>query len=195
MIYGRPLAYDPDAALDAAMHLFWEQGYETTSMTDLLRVMGLSKSSLYQRFGGKKALFLKCVARYCDRVGTRLRERLDQTDSGLDFIRELLLNTVTETGEKECRRGCMLMNTASEFAQHDPEIAKRVSLGFAGLRSVLQLAVQRSQLKGEIATDQDAGTLAEFLVSSIAGLKTVVKGGADEHQVRKIVEITLRALR
>lgn len=72
MICGRPLEYDIDTALDAAMHLFWEQGYEATSMSDLLRAMGLSKSSLYHRFGGKKELFLQCMARYSEAIGVRI---------------------------------------------------------------------------------------------------------------------------
>ncbi|MCL7489694.1 MAG: TetR/AcrR family transcriptional regulator [Desulfobulbaceae bacterium] len=195
MISGRPLEYDPDAALDAAMQLFWEQGYEATSMSDLLQAMGLSKSSLYQRFSGKKELFLQCMARYTERVGTRLRGRLDQADSGREFIRELLLHAVIEAGGTECRRGCLLMNTASEFAQQDPEIASRVVSGFEGLRAILRQAVKWGQGEGEITSDQEADALAGYLMSTIAGLKTVVKGGASERQVREIVEIALRALR
>jgi TetR/AcrR family transcriptional regulator, transcriptional repressor for nem operon len=195
MICGRPLGYDPDAALDAAMYLFWEQGYEATSMNELLAAMCLSKSSLYQRFGGKKALFLLCMARYSQRMWARLRSRLDQADSGLEFVREVLLHSVTEAGANECRRGCMLMNAASEFAQQDPEIAKGVTLGFSGLRATLQLGMERGQREGDITTDQDASSLAEYLISSIAGLKTMVKGGANAQQVREVVEIILRALR
>lgn len=195
MICGRPLAYDPDEALDAAMHLFWEQGYKATSISDLMGAMRLSKSSLYQRFGGKKELFLQCMARYSEEVGARLRVRFNQANSGLAFIRELLLHSATEAEEKECRRGCLLMNTASEFAQQDPEIAARVGNGLEGLQAVLRLAVMRSQEEGGINASLDVDGLAGYLMSTIAGLKTVVKGGADEHQVREIVEISLRALR
>jgi TetR/AcrR family transcriptional repressor of nem operon len=194
MICGRPLVYDPDSVLDAAMLLFWELGYEATSMSELLRVMGLSKSSLYQRFGGKKELFLQCMARYCQRVEGRLQEQLDEADSALAFIRELLLHATIEAEDKKCRRGCLLMNTASEFAQQDSEIAGQVTLGFAGLRSILQLAVQRGQQEGEITPKQKASALAEYLLSNIAGIKTLVKGGFDDCQIRRIVEIALIAL-
>lgn len=195
MISGRPLKYDPDAALDAAMHLFWEKGYEATSMNDLLVAMGLSKSSLYQRFGGKKELFLQCIARYTERVGTRLRNQLREAPSGLFFIRELLLHATVEAAGNECRRGCMLMNTASEFAQQDPEIAGKVKGGFAGLRTILQEAVEQGRKEDSITAEQDSSVLAEYLITAIAGLKTIVKGGADQDQVRGVVDITLRALR
>jgi AcrR family transcriptional regulator len=194
MTQGRPLAYDPDKALEAAMQLFWQQGYEATSLHDLLKAMGLSKSSLYQGFGGKKELFLRCVNRYCEGVSVRLGARLAEAESGLDFIKGLLLQATVEAGQSDCRRGCLLMNTASEFAQSDPEIAARISTGFDGLRGLLQNAILRGQAEGEIAATLNAQVLAGYLFSSLAGLKTVVKGGADEKQVREIVGVILRAL-
>lgn len=176
------------------MHLFWGQGYEATSLRNLLTAMGLSKSSLYQRFGTKKGLFLQCVARYTEQVGGRLLAKLAEAPSGRAFIRDFLLHAVIEAGECECRRGCLLMNTASEFAQADPEIASRVAGGFTDLRKILRLAVERGQADGTISSEQGADALADYLMTTLAGLKTVVKGGADEQQVRQIVEISLRAL-
>jgi len=121
MTQGRPLAYDPDKALEAAMHLFWQQGYEATSLHDLLKAMGLSKSSLYQGFGDKKELFLRCVNRYCEEVSARFVARLAEAESGLNFIKWVLLHAPAEAGQSESRRSCLRMNTASEFAQNDQD--------------------------------------------------------------------------
>ncbi|HEY4745232.1 MAG TPA: TetR/AcrR family transcriptional regulator, partial [Desulfuromonadaceae bacterium] len=104
MTYGRPLAYDPDRALDAAMQLFWLHGYEATSLQDLLQAMGLSKSSLYQGFGGKKELFLRCVNRYCEEMATKLQALLDEAGSGLAFIETVLLNSASEAQRIDLRR-------------------------------------------------------------------------------------------
>lgn len=193
MTHGRPLEYDPEKALDAAMHVFWVQGYEATSLQDLLKAMGLSKSSLYQGFGGKKELFLRCVDRYYERMSASLQPLLDRAGSGLGFIEELLLRTASEAGQNDLRRGCMLMNTAAEFAQKDPEIAARVTTGFGRLRGLLKAAVLRGQREGDISS-LDAEVLASYLMSSLGGLKIVVKGGADEKTVREIVGVILRAL-
>lgn len=195
MAHGRPLEYDPEKALDAAMHAFWLHGYEATSLQDLLTAMGLSKSSLYQGFGGKKELFLRCVNRYCEGMSARLGAMLEEADSGLAFIEQLLLNSASEARRTEFRRGCLLMNTATEFAQKDPDIAARVTTGFEGLRGILTAAILRGQQEGEITADEDAGALAGYLISSLGGIKTVVKGGADEQRVKEIVQIILRALR
>ncbi|HEX9080073.1 MAG TPA: TetR/AcrR family transcriptional regulator [Desulfuromonadaceae bacterium] len=195
MSYGRPLEYDPDKALDAAMQVFWLHGYEATSLQDLLTAMGLSKSSLYQGFGGKKELFLRCVNRYCDGLSDRLGRLLEGAESGLAFIEEVLLNAAAEAKRTDFRRGCLLMNTATEFAQKDPEIAARVTTGFEGLRGLLKTAILRGQEEGDITREQDAEALASFLISSLGGIKTVVKGGGDEKRVRDIVNIVVRALR
>jgi len=92
---GRPLEFDPDTALEGAMNLFWARGYEHTSMQDLLTAMNLSKSSLYQAFGGKQQLFRQCVGRYADQFAGRLREGLAGAPSGRRFI-EAFLNSILE---------------------------------------------------------------------------------------------------
>jgi TetR/AcrR family transcriptional repressor of nem operon len=195
MSYGRPLAYDPETALDAAMHLFWRQGYKATSLQDLLQAMGLSKSSFYQAFGSKKALFLRCVDRYSRKVAGRLRGWLAESRSGLDFIERILLAAGAEAEKSEPRRGCLLMNTATELAQQDPVIAARVSEGFVGLGEIFAEAVRRGQREGEITTEENAGNLADYLVCSLGGIRAVVKGGADEVKVKGTVAVILRGLR
>ena len=195
MSFGRPLAYDPDSALDAAMHLFWLQGYEATSLQDLLKATGLSKSSLYLAFGGKKALFLICVNRYCSKVSAVLQSHLDESKTGLAFIGQMLLNAAAEACGDTARRGCLLMNTATAFAQKDPEIACRVNIGLEGLRGIFERAVLRGQREGEITTEKDAKSLAGYLVCSLGGIKTVVKGGSGEADLREIVDIVLRGLK
>jgi TetR/AcrR family transcriptional repressor of nem operon len=194
MCYGRPLEYDPDKALDAAMHVFWLHGYGSTSMQDLLQAMGLSKSSLYQGFGGKKELFIRCINRYCDQMSEVLQGLLGKAESGSGFIEEILLHAATEASRPDMRRGCLLMNTASEFAQKDPDIADRVTIGFERLRGVLTSAVLRGQREGDISSGLEAEVLASYLISSLGGLKTVVKGGADGKRVKEIVGVILRAL-
>jgi TetR/AcrR family transcriptional repressor of nem operon len=195
MTLGRPLAYDPDAALNAAMQVFWSQGYEATTLQDLLKAMGLSKSSFYQTFGGKKELFLRCISRYREKISQGLADLLESSDSGRSFIERMLLNSAAEARRaNETRRGCLLMNTAAECAQKDSDIAERVASGFEGLRVILCRAVRQGQAEGEITQELEAEALASYLISSLGGIKTVVKGGADEERVRDIVTITLRAL-
>ncbi len=191
---GRPPEFDPDTALDAAMQLFWAQGYEYTSMQDLLDAMSLSKSSLYQAFGGKQPLFRRCVGRYTDQLVGQLREGLASAPSGRAFIEVFLSSVLDDVRETNEPRGCLVMNTASEFAQSDPEIAHDVTRSIERFRGVLLEAVERAQREGQVAAELDARTLANFLVSCMSGLKTQAKAGADAKTLKGIIAVTLKAL-
>ncbi|MFZ3175129.1 MAG: TetR/AcrR family transcriptional regulator [Thiobacillus sp.] len=191
---GRPLEFDPDVALDAAMQVFWRNGYENTSMQDLLDAMNLSKSSLYQAFGGKQALFERCMTRYGDEMIGSLRDALQASPSGLGFIRQFLESVLDEARAVCEARGCLVLNTANEFARRNPQIANAVSQGLNRFHEVLQAAVVRAQQEGDIPPERNANMLATYLVSSMSGLKTMSKAGAGEKALEGIIELTLKAL-
>lgn len=191
---GRPLEFDPDAALDAAMQVFWRNGYENTSMQDLLEAMQISKSSLYQAFGGKQALFERCMTRYGDEMIGTLREALQSSPSGLGFIRQFLESVLDEARGVCEARGCLVLNTANEFARRNPVIAEAVAQGLGRFHGVMLGAVRRAQLEGDIPAERDAVMLANYLVSSMSGLKTLSKAGADEASLQGTIELVLKAL-
>ncbi len=176
------------------MQVFWRNGYENTSMQDLLEVMQISKSSLYQAFGGKQALFERCMTRYGDEMIGTLREALQASSSGLDFIRQFLESVLDEVRGVCEARGCLVLNTANEFARRNPQIAKAVSQGLNRFHEVLLAAVERAQQEGDIPSERNASTLATYLVSSMSGLKTMSKAGAGEDTLRGIIDLTLKAL-
>lgn len=191
---GRPLEFDPEVALTAAMRLFWRRGYENTSMQDLLEAMHLSKSSLYQAFGGKQELFERCIARYSDFLVGQLRTALAESPSGQMFIRQFLEGVLDEAhGECEAR-GCLVLNTANEFARRNTSIAEAVAIGLGRFHGVLLDAVRRAQDEGDIPQERDAAMLANYLVSNMSGLKTLSKAGADEASMRGIIEVVMKAL-
>lgn len=176
------------------MQVFWRNGYENTSMQDLLEVMQISKSSLYQAFGGKQALFERCMTHYGDEMIASLREVLQASPSGLGFIRQFLESVLDEARGVCEARGCLVLNTANEFARRNPQIAEAVSLGLNRFHEVLLAAVVRAQQEGDIPPEQDASMLATYLVSSMSGLKTLSKAGAGEETLKGIIGLTLKAL-
>ena len=194
MSTGRPLEFDPDTALESAMHLFWRKGYELSSLQDLLSTMGLSKSSFYQTFKSKHELFQNCIRHYRKMLADDMSTQMEQTDSGKVFIETLFCNVADETAGPNSRRGCLLMNTANEFAQRDPEIAKLVSRSIEEFTDLFEKAVQQSQRQGEIPPDKDTRALAIYLVSSMSGLRNIVKAGADRETVKRIVKLILSTL-
>ena len=195
MSIGRPLQYDPDTVLEAAMQLFWRQGYEATSTQVLMQAMRLSKSSLYQAFGSKYKLFLRCIERYHAQMMAEMGERLQATDSGAQFVTETLLKVINEVNELANPKGCLMTNTANEFAQSDSQIALRVSSGLAGYRDMFRQAVIKGQADGSIRSDINSDQLATYLVTSMSGLRTMVKAGIDTATLEQTVNIITAALK
>ena len=163
-------------------------------MQDLLAAMNLSKSSLYQAFGGKQQLFRQCVARYADQFTQMLRDGLAGAPTGRKFIEDFLNSVLDDVSGQAQPRGCLVMNTASEFAQSEPEIAQDVALSIQRFRAVLRAAIERAQLEGDISPERDAQMLANYLVSSMSGLKIQAKAGADTATLQGIISMVLKAL-
>jgi len=187
------MSFDPDQALEAAMQLFWRAGYEATSMQDLLKAMHLSKSSLYQTFGSKQDLFQRCLERYSRDFSQHLRATLQASANGREFV-ESLFDFIAAEGSCDEKKGCILVNTANELGQRDENIAKLVGKGIGKLTEILELAVISGQQQGVIDRNKDAKALADFLVVNICGMRTMVKGGADEKTLLNVAKTTLSVL-
>lgn len=195
MTAGRPVEFDQDAVLGAAMNLFWTRGYAATSMQDLLAATKLSKSSLYQAFGSKQQIFERCIARYTEQMVAQLRARLDGSASALEFVRTTLAEIAREGRVRAAPRGCLIMNTAAEFGQREPDFAGWVDVGIARIRAVMELACKRGQEAGEFTRKRSAPLLADYLMSSIAGLRTLVKAGTRPKTLRDIVDVIVCSVR
>lgn len=194
MTLGRPIEFDPEKALDAAMEVFWCKGYEVTSMSDLLKVMDLSKSSLYQSFGGKQQLFTRCLARYQARFMLDLRTRLERADSGRHFLEEVF-QAVADTAQQPAgAKGCLVANSASELGPRDSVFAKPVAQGLRGLGEVFKAALKRAQTEGDLSSHADLDALASYLVSSMTGLRTLIKAGLGKRAARSMVPLILKAV-
>lgn len=194
MSQGRPLEFNPDEAIDRGVELFWSKGYEATSLSDLLDDMKISKSSFYQAFGSKHELFEQCLARFRERQVTRMRAALDGSASAKRFIRSMLAAIVADAAKMETPKGCLIMNTATEFAGRDAAVARLVSHATSDFADVFAAAIRRAQRDGEIAPERDAEALARYVVSTISGLKTMVKAGFSPKAVDEVVEVAMGAL-
>ncbi|HET8727115.1 MAG TPA: TetR/AcrR family transcriptional regulator [Alphaproteobacteria bacterium] len=116
---GRPREFDADAALVAALDMFWRQGYEATSLDDLTRAMGISRSSFYGCFGSKHALLVAAIRRYSDERFEALAAIASGEADPATALRAVLTALTNPNGGRE---GCFLVNCAAELAPHDPEV-------------------------------------------------------------------------
>ncbi len=189
----RAKAFDPDQALEAAMRMFWQRGFEATSMRDLLDGMSIGRGSFYDTFGDKRTIFLASLDRF-EKVRTSW---IDETlqDSGLEGIEEVFRRTIEGLVEFEPRRGCLLANTAVELAPHDPEVAAKISSYIQRTEAAFEEALIRARAAGEIPPDSDTTALARFLVNNLHGMRVLARAGAERASLEDIARVALGALR
>ncbi|MGI5395034.1 TetR/AcrR family transcriptional regulator [Streptomyces sp. CA-251251] len=191
----RTKEFDPDAALRAALELFWRRGYEATSMTDLVEHVGVGRASLYATFGNKRELYLKALERYEQGLLPDLLADLARPGPALPGVRSLVRRYAAESGAEETReRGCFVTNTAAELAPHDPVAARRVERNWDQLETVLHASLARARAQGELPADRDPLALARLLLVLLQGMRVVGKASQDPDRVRDAADQALALL-
>ncbi|MFJ8144424.1 TetR/AcrR family transcriptional regulator [Streptomyces sp. NPDC096094] len=191
----RTKEFDPDAALRAALELFWRRGYEATSMSDLVEHLGVGRASIYATFGNKHELYLKALERYERGLLPELLEELARPGPALPGVRSLVRRYAAEATADDLReRGCFVTNTAAELAPHDPVAARRVERNWDQLETVLHSTLVRARAQGELPACRDPLTLARMLLVLLQGLRVVGKASPDPARVRDAAEQALALL-
>ncbi|WP_341395917.1 TetR/AcrR family transcriptional regulator [Arthrobacter sp. G119Y2] len=176
---GRPRSFDRDAALDKAMRLFWERGYEQTSINDLTRELGISAPSLYAAFGDKRALFEESVARYetspqsvttAGKAGTSQHE----------VLRAMFDCAAREYASTEHPRGCLVNS--------EPKLAGNRTQNRAITAALLRKVAESAE------TGSGAETLAAFAQVMLVGLSSYARDGANEEQLQRVADLALRVM-
>ncbi|MEU6771380.1 TetR family transcriptional regulator [Streptomyces sp. NPDC046759] len=191
----RSREFDPDAALQSALELFWRRGYEATSVADLVEHLGIGRASLYATFGSKHELYLKALDRYGQAQNPLLTRELSPPGPVLPAVRRLVRRFAAEAAADASReQGCLVTNTAVELAPHDAASAGRVRQSWDGLETLLHSALVRAQAQGELSRDRDPLALARMLLVLMQGLRVVGKAAADPARVRDAAEQALALL-
>lgn len=188
----RSKEFDIDEVLEKAMHLFWQQGYEKTSMQDLVAGMGIHKRSMYDTFGDKHTLYMRAVRRYALEVLEQLKQRSGSQPSVKLAIRSFF--EIAIRGSEEHPKGCLMVNTAVELSLLDEEARALVDESFKDSEVLLEALVRGGQRSGEITSRQDAAALASYLHNALVGLRVMVKTGQDPAKLEQIADLTLAAL-
>ncbi|CAM5661606.1 TetR/AcrR family transcriptional regulator [Streptomyces atroolivaceus] len=191
----RTKEFDPDAALQSALELFWRRGYEATSMADLVEQLGIGRASIYATFGNKHELYLKAMDRYTEGCDPSLLAELSQPGPALPAVRAVVRRFASEAASPERRlHGCFITNTAAELAPHDPAAARRVEISWGHVETPLHSALVRAQAQGELSRDRDPRALARTLLVLLQGIRIVGKASSDPARVQDAAEQALTLL-
>ena len=193
---GRPRDFDEADALESATELFWRRGYESTSVSDLLKHMSISRQSLYNTFGGKEQLFQRVLDHYAGTRMTQMFAGLEAPDADLQSI-ETYFDTVAcgSTLPGSVRKGCLMVNTVVELANQDGAMAKEMKRFTQRLQKAMLNALQGAKKAGQLKRQLDLQGAAMFLATTAQGMLVVCKVGTSRQQQHTTARLALDAIR
>jgi AcrR family transcriptional regulator len=192
MAMGRPRAFDKDVALDRAMEVFWRQGYEGASLSDLTRAMGINPPSLYAAFGNKEGLLKAALDRY-----------LEQRAAFLDFV--IAAPTARDTADRMLRGtadllttpgnppGCLLLQGGLACGTGAAAIPSELACRRAAGEERIRERFERAKADGDLPCSADPAALARYIFAVVQGMGVQAAAGATREDLTEIAELSLAA--
>ena len=198
---GRPRAFDVQAAEHKAMEYFWQHGYSNTSLDDLVKHLGVSRSSLYNVWDGKDALFRASFARYLRTIGMEALTPLQTVGPGSGAHQASPRAAVTavfdtisiQISHDRYRRGCLMVNTIAELSEAAPELARLAHEAATQVRRMFRAALEptvTSRERTAVQADEDAA----FLLTAFLGLRVMARSGPTEAEARAVANRTIETV-
>ncbi|MFQ6142321.1 TetR/AcrR family transcriptional regulator [Streptomyces seoulensis] len=187
---GRPRGFDADEALEQAMKVFWEQGYEGASLTDLTSAMGITRKSMYAAFGNKEELFRKALERYTEGPASYAARALEKP-TAREVATEFLTGSVGATTRPGCPAGCLGVQ-GSLAAGDSGRVAQDALIAWRDEgRTRLRHRFQRAVDEGDLPPDTDPDLLARYLMTVANGIAVQAAGGATRNELQQVADTAL----
>ncbi len=183
--------FDRDEVLDRAMELFWRNGYQATTIHDLVGATGINRGSLYTTFGDKRGLFLAVLDHYTERIARPTMAKLNDPNPRR-ALEGMFESIVRRTSDPSFPRGCLNTNTSLECPGVGEVIGRRIAALLGQQESAIYQVLRRAQSIGALDPDQDARALARFFVGVAHGLNVVNKAVPDPTMLQDMVKVAMR---
>lgn len=192
----RKKEFDQKIVINRAMQVFWKQGYEMTSIQDLVDAMGIGRGSIYDSFKDKHSLYLLALEQYLSTA----KERHYGFFGSMPFkesIRNLLSFKIALVLDNKQDIGCFVVNSTIELAPHDKEVAKYISEFYDWRENDLSNRIKKAQKSGEIDKNKDSLAIARSINNTILGLKVMARSAGSKRSnevLEDVVNICLEGI-
>jgi AcrR family transcriptional regulator len=187
---GRHREFDLDRALDAALSVFWQKGYEGASFDDLTHATGVARPGLYAAFGNKEALFRRALDRYDTKYLAFTAEALEEPKAR-DVVRHLLEGTTIVTTSFPGSLGCLGVNGALACSDAGEPIRQELIARRSATEALLRRRLERAQAEGDLPQSADCAVLASYVTTVNQGMAVQAKAGASRETLQAIVRHVL----
>lgn len=174
------------------MELFWEQGYEKTSMQDLVNHMGIHRRSIYDTFGDKRSLFLAALNYYEELIVNEMESIISSTSSIKQAIRDVFIFVLNSI--EQYPKGCLSVNAATELSLLDKEIGRIVTKMFNRTEDMFNNLIKRGQTSGEISKEIKSDNISRFLHNNLVGIRVLIKTNYSKKELESIINLALSVL-
>lgn len=186
---GRPRSFDRAAALEKALLAFWEHGYETTSVSDLTRLMGIGAPSLYAAFGDKRSLFEEAVQVYTGTYASFAARALAEEPTAREAVARLLREAAVQFTAPGRPLGCLFVHAATNCANR--EIGERLRRHRQANVAAIERRVRRDIGAGLLPAGTDPVALAQFSAVVLQGMSQQARDGAGRAELSSVAEIAM----
>ncbi|ACU61751.1 TetR/AcrR family transcriptional regulator [Chitinophaga pinensis] len=186
--------FDENEILRKAITIFWQKGYNATSLYDLIEGLGIGRSSIYHSFGDKHNLYLKALDLYQREATARITAILNSGPSVKEAVAKLLQTIISEIVADEHSKGCFKVNSEVELAPHDEATKKILCDDNAIIEDALYQAFLKGQKDKSISASKDPQALTRFICNTVAGMRVYAKFRSDRPFFEDIAETALSAL-
>ncbi|MDO4232157.1 MAG: TetR/AcrR family transcriptional regulator [Lautropia sp.] len=195
---GRPRAYDPEQALDRALHAFWKGGFSGTSLDALTEATGMNRPSLYAGLGDKRTMYLKAMRHFQEHARQEFAEALSprsEDRSFADVIARYLQTAIKVDGpQNNGTSGCAVISTATAEALSDPEIQQFLEQVLRGMDEQVRARLQTARDNGEIAKDADLEALVFLMTSSAHSIGIRARAGEGKEELERKIAGLARSI-
>ncbi|MDR6716874.1 MULTISPECIES: TetR/AcrR family transcriptional regulator [Paenibacillus] len=188
----RSKEFEVNEVLDKAMKIFWEQGYEKTSMSDLVEHMGIHRRSIYDTFDDKHSLFLQAIDRYRGKVSTTLLAEIKASKTAVEALHKIFDVMISEA--EETPSGCLIVNSAVELGARDQEVDNRSLESFNDTERMFEQIIEWGQRDGEFSSNHDAKEMAEYLHNISVGIRAMTRTSTDKEKLNRIINVSMKLL-
>lgn len=192
MALGRPRQFDADEALERALRVFWQKGYEGTTLPDLVQAMKINRPSLYAAFGNKEELFRKAIDRYVDSTTVFIQNAMKEP-TARGAVEKLLNESIRLVTDRKNPRGCFMVQSALACGDSaDALRCEMIKRRMAG-QMILRERFHRAIKEGDLPAASDADDLARYVAVVMHGMAVHAASGATRKELLRVAKLALQA--
>lgn len=184
-------SFNEQTAIESAMHIFWEKGYEATSISNLIDGTGVNRGSLYNAYGGKRELFTQSLQNYDTHTRKAFLAELEALDNPLLAFKTLFDTLVQQAQSEEYPKGCFLVNTSIEIETHNQEIKDIVTKAFTEFEAFFRRGIEVAKARAEMPENIDPAAIAKVLFSLVIAIRVLGRGIFEQSALQVIADQAL----